>query len=139
PSNELVFSPSTSAVAVNVLWFMSLILSIAVTLIAMLAKEWCHIFMAGRTGAMHDQARRRQLRLEGLKRWKMEVMIPALPTLMHLALFLFVAGLCVYLWDIHIGVAIPVVLISLIAAVLYLSAIFLPFIHDFCPYETALS
>ncbi|KAF8593149.1 hypothetical protein BDV93DRAFT_406288, partial [Ceratobasidium sp. AG-I] len=133
------FSPSASAVAVNVLWFLSLILSIAVTLVSMLAKEWCHLFMAGRTGEMHDQARRRQLRLEGLERWKMAGVIPALPTLMHLALFLFSAGLCVYLWDIHIGVAIPVVLVSVISAALYLSSIILPFIYDFCPYETALS
>ena len=83
---ETPFSPSASAVAVNVLWFLSLILSIAVTLVAMLAKEWCHLFMAGRTGEIHDQARRRQLRLEGLERWKMAGVIPALPTLMHVAL-----------------------------------------------------
>ncbi|KAF8598726.1 hypothetical protein BDV93DRAFT_478164, partial [Ceratobasidium sp. AG-I] len=125
PPHESAFTPSAAAVAVNALWFMSLILSVAVTLVAMLAKEWCHLFMAGRTGAMHEQARRRQLRLEGLKRWKMEGVIPALPTLMHLALFLFAAGLCVYLWDIHIGVAIPVVIISAITAILYLSAIIL--------------
>ncbi|KAF8603259.1 hypothetical protein BDV93DRAFT_407620, partial [Ceratobasidium sp. AG-I] len=121
PPNESVFSPSTSAVAVNMLWFLSLILSVAVTLVAMLAKEWCHLFMAGRTGQMHDQARRRQLRLEGLRKWKMEGVITTLPTLMHLALFLFTAGLCVYLWEIHIGVAIPVILISATAAMLYLS------------------
>ncbi|KAF8603247.1 hypothetical protein BDV93DRAFT_407854, partial [Ceratobasidium sp. AG-I] len=124
---------------VNVLWFLSLILSVAVTLIAMLAKEWCHLFMSGRDGNVHDQARKRQLRLEGLKRWKMEGIIPALPTLMHLALFLFAVGLCIYLWNIHAGVAIPVILISVAAGVLYLSAIVLPFIHDYCPYETSLS
>ncbi|KAF8598728.1 hypothetical protein BDV93DRAFT_419320, partial [Ceratobasidium sp. AG-I] len=121
--------PTTSAVAVNVLWFLSLILSIAVTLIAMLAKEWCHLFMAGRDGNMHDQARKRQQRLEGLKKWNMEAVIPALPTLMHLALFLFAVGLCIYLWNIHAGVAIPVILISVAVGVLYLSAIVLPFIH----------
>lgn len=86
PAGEPTFSPSASAVAVNVLWFMSLILSVAVTLVAVLAKEWCYLFMAERTGQMHDQARRRQLRLEGIKRWKLEGVIPALPTLMHLAL-----------------------------------------------------
>ncbi|KAF8603252.1 hypothetical protein BDV93DRAFT_409248, partial [Ceratobasidium sp. AG-I] len=121
PPNDSSFIPSTSVVAVNVLWFLSLILSVAVTLIAMLAKEWCHLFMAGRDGNMHDQARKRQQRLEGLKRWHMEAVIPVLPTLMHLSLFLFAAGLCIYLWNIHAGVAIPVILISVAAGVLYLS------------------
>ncbi|KAF8602291.1 hypothetical protein BDV93DRAFT_607514 [Ceratobasidium sp. AG-I] len=136
---EPVFTPSTSAVVVNVLWFTSLILSVAVTLVAMLAKEWCHLFIAGRTGQAHNQARRRQLRIEGLERWGMAGIIPALPTLMHLALFLFAAGLCVSLWSVHLGVAIPVVLISATAAVIYLSATILPFIDHFCPYQTALS
>ncbi|KAF8601453.1 hypothetical protein BDV93DRAFT_419075, partial [Ceratobasidium sp. AG-I] len=103
------FAPSGSAVAVNVLWFTSLILSVSVTLIAMLAKEWAHLFMVGRTGMPMEQARKRQKRFEGMKAWKMAGVITALPTLMHLALFLFAAGLCVYLWDIHKGVAVPVV------------------------------
>ena len=80
------FVPSGSAVAVNVLWFTSLILSVSVTLIAMLAKEWSHLFMVGRTGMPMEQARKRQRRFEGMKAWKMAGVITALPTLMHLAL-----------------------------------------------------
>lgn len=44
-----------------------------------------------------------------------------------------------YLWSISLCVAIPVVIICAIAAILYILAIILPFTHDFCPYETALS
>ena len=80
------FVPTRSAVAVNVLWFTSLILSVSVTLVAMLAKEWTHLFMVGRTGMLMEQARKRQKRYDGLKAWKMEGVITALPTLMHLAL-----------------------------------------------------
>ncbi|KAF8601448.1 hypothetical protein BDV93DRAFT_421308, partial [Ceratobasidium sp. AG-I] len=104
------FVPATSAIVVNVLWFTSLILSVSVTLIAMLAKEWSHLYMVGRTGQHIQQARRRQRRFDGMKVWHMVGVITALPTLMHLALFLFAAGLCVYLWNIHAGVAIPVVI-----------------------------
>lgn len=80
------FAPTSSAVAVNVLWFTSLILSVSITLIAMLAKEWSHLFMVGRTGMPMEQARKRQKRYDGLKAWRMEGVVTALPTLMHLAL-----------------------------------------------------
>ncbi|KAF8595198.1 hypothetical protein BDV93DRAFT_404921, partial [Ceratobasidium sp. AG-I] len=136
PSDESGFSPSTLDVVVNVLWFMSLTLSIAVTLVAMQAKEWRHLFMAGRHGDTHLQARRRQQRLEGLKKWKMEEVLAFLPLAMQLALLLFGAGLCIYLWKIHIAVAAPVILISAIASLFYLASIYLPLIYDFCPYET---
>ncbi|KAF8594117.1 hypothetical protein BDV93DRAFT_396532, partial [Ceratobasidium sp. AG-I] len=119
------FVPTRSAVAVNVLWFTSLILSVSVTLVAMLAKEWTHLFMVGRTGMPMEQARKRQKRYDGLKAWKMEGVITALPTLMHLALFLFAGGLCVYLWDIHIGVAVPVVLLTSITVLIYVAALVL--------------
>lgn len=80
------FSPSQSAIAVNVLWFASLTLSVSVTLVAMLAKEWSHVFMIGRNGVSQDQARRRQERFDSMEAWKMTGVITALPTLMHLAL-----------------------------------------------------
>ncbi|KAF8598465.1 hypothetical protein BDV93DRAFT_512473 [Ceratobasidium sp. AG-I] len=44
------FTPSASTVCVNVLWFLSLSLSVAVSLVAMLAKEWCYSYMSGRIG-----------------------------------------------------------------------------------------
>ncbi|KAF8598451.1 hypothetical protein BDV93DRAFT_427903, partial [Ceratobasidium sp. AG-I] len=124
PQSSL-FVPSGSALAVNVLWFTSLILSISVTLMAMLAKEWSYLFMAGRTGTPMEQARKRQKRFDEMEAWKMAGVITALPTLMHLALFLFAAGLCVHLWNIHIGVAVPVVVLTLTIALIYVGALVL--------------
>ncbi|KAG8726703.1 hypothetical protein FRC11_014676, partial [Ceratobasidium sp. 423] len=66
------FSASWSAICVNVLWFLSLSLSVAVSLISMLAKEWCLEFMLGRTGPPGAQARRRQQRWDGLLKWRMK-------------------------------------------------------------------
>ncbi|KAF8595226.1 hypothetical protein BDV93DRAFT_501423 [Ceratobasidium sp. AG-I] len=94
-SDTSTFIAPKSAVVVNILWFMSLILSISVTLVAMLAKEWSHLFMAGRTGLPQEQARRRQNRFDAMNDWKMAGVITALPTLMHLAL-------CEFFLPIHI-------------------------------------
>ncbi|KEP45511.1 putative transmembrane protein, partial [Rhizoctonia solani 123E] len=142
PSSEaetLAFKPSAKAICVNVLWFLSLSLSVAVSLISMLAKEWCLEFMAGRTGPFGAQARRRQQRWDGLVRWRMKEVIMILPSLIHSSLLSFAIGLCVFLWDVHFGVAIPVVAVTALAASAYLSCTIVPLRYDFCPYGTVLS
>ncbi|KAG9086824.1 hypothetical protein FS749_003346, partial [Ceratobasidium sp. UAMH 11750] len=80
------FKPSRSAVLVNALWFLSLSLSVAVSLVAMLAKEWCHAFMSGRAGETYERARLRQRRWNEIERLKMMDVLTLLPLLMHLAL-----------------------------------------------------
>ncbi|CAE6453666.1 unnamed protein product [Rhizoctonia solani] len=134
-----LFKASASAICVNVLWFLSLSLSVAVSLISMLAKEWCLEFMAGRTGPFGAQARRRQQRWDGIVEWRMKEVIVMLPSLIHLSLLLFAIGLSVFLWDVHYGVAIPVVLVTVFAAGAYFASTLLPFLYDYCPYGTVLS
>ncbi|CAE7190919.1 unnamed protein product, partial [Rhizoctonia solani] len=112
-SNHEEFTPSLAAICINVLWFLSLILSMAASLIAMLAKEWCYLFVSGRTGQPYLQARKRQQRWEGMVMWKMPELLMFLPSLMHWSLFLFAIGLSIYLWEMHFGVALPVVLVTL--------------------------
>ncbi|CAE6451178.1 unnamed protein product [Rhizoctonia solani] len=137
--NATDFSVTWSAICVNVLWFLSLSLSVAVSLISMLAKEWCLKFMSGRTGPPGAQARRRQQRWEKLVSWRMEEVLMILPSLIHLSLLLFAIGLSVFLWDVHFGVAIPVVFVTTIALVTYVLCTILPFIDDYCPYGTVMS
>ncbi|KAG9089135.1 hypothetical protein FS749_001589 [Ceratobasidium sp. UAMH 11750] len=135
-SSTAAFPPSRSTVAVNVLWLLSLSLSVAVSLVAMLAKDWCYIFMSGRSGPVYEQARRRQERWNGMKRWKMEQVLACLPGALHMALLLFAAGLCVYLWNINISVAVPVIVVTVSATCVYALATILPYVDGFCPYST---
>ncbi|CAE6487329.1 unnamed protein product [Rhizoctonia solani] len=60
------FITPLSAICVNVLWFLSLSLSVAVSLISMLAKERCLAFISGCTGPPGAQAPRRQQRWDGI-------------------------------------------------------------------------
>ncbi|CUA68276.1 Anaphase-promoting complex subunit 2 [Saccharomyces cerevisiae S288c] [Rhizoctonia solani] len=133
------FTPSHAAICINVLWFLSLILSMAASLIAMLAKEWCYLFVSGRTGQPYLQARRRQQRWEGMVIWKMPELLMFLPSLMHWSLFLFAVGLSVYLWEMHFGVALPVIVVTLGILSVYVASTIAPFLHEFCPYSTATS
>ncbi|KAG8687456.1 hypothetical protein FRC11_007197, partial [Ceratobasidium sp. 423] len=80
------FTPSRSSVVVNTLWYLSLGLSIATSFLAMLAKDWCHSFMAHRSGHPYLQARRRQRKWIMIERWKMQELMAALPLLIHIAL-----------------------------------------------------
>ncbi|KAG8696975.1 hypothetical protein FRC09_008165 [Ceratobasidium sp. 395] len=80
------FSPSRSSVLVNTLWFLSLTLSVAVSLVAMVSKSWCNAFMSNRSGSKYEQGRRRQRKWNAIETWGMENVFVYLPTLMHLAL-----------------------------------------------------
>ncbi|KAG8793668.1 hypothetical protein FRC12_002072 [Ceratobasidium sp. 428] len=133
------FSPSRSAVIVNTLWFLSLSLSVAVSLIAMLAKEWCHKFMSGRSGPAYEQARRRQHKWNGIEKWKMREVLTYLPGVLHLALLLFAIGLCIYIWDINAGAAVPVVVVTAAATLVYVFASLLPVLDQSCPYSTPIA
>lgn len=80
------FTPTRPALIVNTLWFTSLSLSVAVSLVAILAKEWCWSFMSGRTGSVLMKGRLRQQRWNGIESWKMKQILGLLPLLMYIAL-----------------------------------------------------
>ncbi|KAG9076192.1 hypothetical protein FS749_012066 [Ceratobasidium sp. UAMH 11750] len=139
PPEPPSFVAPTSAVWVNTLWFLSLSLSVAVSLIAMLGKDWARGYMAELTGQPYQQARKRQQRWDALRQWGMPEVIMFLPSLLHLALLLFAVGLTIYLWKIHLGTAIPVLIVTFLAAGAYGTATVLPLVHKNCPYSTPVS
>ncbi|KAG9080150.1 hypothetical protein FS749_008108, partial [Ceratobasidium sp. UAMH 11750] len=138
-SDPSAFSPPASAIWINALWFLSLALSVSVSLVVMLAKQWCYSYMSGRLGQPCVQARARQRRLEELERWRMPEILAFLPTLIHLSLFLFFVGLVINLWDAHVGVAAPVIATTATTVIFYSLTTVLPVAYELCPYNTPLS
>ncbi|CAE6377257.1 unnamed protein product [Rhizoctonia solani] len=132
------FAPTAVAIQVNILWFTSLSLSVAVALIAIVAKEWFYQFMATRKGPMLIQGRRRQLRWQGIEQWKMREILNILPLMMHAALLLFAVGLSLYLWDINPQVALPVVVTTTVVGVFYFVTLLLPLFFRYCPFTTGV-
>lgn len=51
---------------------------------------------------------------------------------------LFAVGLSVYLWDINKTVAMPVILITLLAALFHIVTALLSLVIQFCPYSTTI-
>ncbi|CAE6468461.1 unnamed protein product [Rhizoctonia solani] len=139
PMNNAPFSPSRMVVLVNTLWYMSLSVSVGASFLAMLAKDWCHTFMAGRKGDLWIQARRRQRKWTMIEKWKMQELIMVLPSLIHLSLLLFAIGLCVYVWELNKAVAIPVCCICGAAVVFYVLSSLAAAVLEHFPYTTLVS
>ncbi|TFL00737.1 hypothetical protein BDV98DRAFT_549389, partial [Pterulicium gracile] len=90
---------TTSDFWVNGLWFTSLAFSLCTAPIAVLFKQWIQAYVAPFfQGTPRAQAEVRRFRYLGLEKWHVPIIVGLLPTLLHLSLFLFFAGLIVFLF-----------------------------------------
>ncbi|KDN37825.1 hypothetical protein RSAG8_09879, partial [Rhizoctonia solani AG-8 WAC10335] len=106
PRTRSIFSdrkitPSATKVFVNMLWLLSLCLSIVVVLITSLVKQWCNSYMSDRIAPPCNQARIRQARFNKLNNWKAVWIVSMLPVLMHVALALFLISLIFFLQELN--------------------------------------
>ena len=87
----------------------------------------------------HKRARLRAFFSEGVDKWHVSWAVEALPTLLHISLFLFFVGLVIYLSSTNhfvFGMVVWWVVLSMIA---YLSITFLPIFRPNSPYIAPLS
>ncbi|KAN0127125.1 hypothetical protein V8E53_015063 [Lactarius tabidus] len=84
-----------AAVRINVLWVLSLAISITCALLATLIQQWCRRYMA--LSYLHDmpheRARVRTFLFTGMEYFRMRQAVEAIPMLLHTSVFLFFAGL----------------------------------------------
>ncbi|KDN35938.1 hypothetical protein RSAG8_11201, partial [Rhizoctonia solani AG-8 WAC10335] len=133
---EAPFKPSAISIWVNCLWYMSLGLSISVSLFAMLAKLWCYKTRTRHKGTQYDRVVKHQETWGAAEQWKMEVFIVQLPVLMHVAVVLFIIGLVLYLSGIH-QITMIVTTVPVTGTILvYLGSIFLQALIPSCPMGT---
>ncbi|KEP47895.1 putative transmembrane protein [Rhizoctonia solani 123E] len=133
------FTPPLSARWINGIWFMSLGLSLAAALIAMLGKEWLITFQSSRPRSTRRLAFIRQSRLKGLEDWGALHIIALLPTLLHVSLLLFSVGLVLYLWALDVAVAAVLSAVIGVTVAFYLVTGILGAVYEFCPFVTEVS
>ncbi|KAI0005322.1 hypothetical protein BJV74DRAFT_761838, partial [Russula compacta] len=99
-SDPSTFSASSSAIWVNVLWFMSLIISLTCALLATMLQQWARRYLrvTGKRYSLHKRARIRTFFAEGADKWYLPWVVEALPGLLHASVFLFFAGLPIFLF-----------------------------------------
>lgn len=134
--------PSSSAIWVNTLWSLSLVISLSCALLATLLQQWTRRYLRiTRTGYdPQKRARIRELMLLGLKRLiPLRWMVELLPTLLHISVFLFLVGFVIYLSTFNHFVAIVVGAGAGTTALLYLYVSFVPIMFRNSPYYTPLT
>ncbi|KAF5367933.1 hypothetical protein D9758_004340 [Tetrapyrgos nigripes] len=106
PSQE-PFTPTSSSIRINILWFLSLILALSSALLSILCKQWLREYCRDTHTKTQMQALvLRQLRYTSFQKWHVRTFITCLPLLLELALLLFFAGILELLWSLHHTVAI---------------------------------
>jgi hypothetical protein len=108
-------------------------------LLAVLGKQWLLYYSAaGERGTIEARGRERQRKFDGLLRWKFDTVIQMFPLLLQLALFLFSAALSIYLWTIHLSLAIIALSFTFFGFISYMSLLLSAAISPDCPFQTAL-
>jgi hypothetical protein len=136
------FSPPSSLVIITSLWFTSLAISLIASLGAISAKTWILEYgewMTARPPLPQDDALPRHRRYLGTRKWQFAAIISAIPILIHIALFLFLAGLIVLLWNDNATVVIVMVALVGLATMVYVLCTALPLLFNDCPLSTPLS
>ena len=135
------FKPTNSAIRVNILWFLSLVLSLTSALSATLLQQWArrYLELTQHRGAPHKRARIRAYVFDGVKGTNMYRAVEAMPLLLHISVFLFLAGLIDFLFPINDTVAFYI--LGYVSAFISVYAILtiLPNLVLNCPYRTPLS
>lgn len=91
------FSPSPSAVRVNITWFTSLIFSLASVLVSIVALQWLRSHQTYFGLSPRDTLAVLNMRSESLQKWQVTTIIMSLPVLLEISLLLFFAGMIDFL------------------------------------------
>ncbi|KZV99764.1 hypothetical protein EXIGLDRAFT_215288 [Exidia glandulosa HHB12029] len=136
---SLAMTPSLEARWINGLWFMSLFLALAVSLLSILIKQWLREYKArndASTQSLRHWARRRGFLFNALTSWRVAEFISVLPVLLHIALFLFLIGTVLFLWTLDKAIGISILIAGSALGIFYMVSIGIPLWKPECPTST---
>lgn len=138
--SDSTFAATPLHIAINILWFSSLIITLNSALMAVTVKQWLAEYswtIGSKVTSPHDTTILRQVRFEGLTTWGIPQIISYLPCQLVLSVFLFLAGLLCLLWDVHRAVAIPSTVLVSFAILCFLFTSIVPAFYPTCAYKSA--
>ncbi|KAF5312134.1 hypothetical protein D9619_002727 [Psilocybe cf. subviscida] len=135
------FSPPTSALVCNYLWFLSLSFSLMCALSATLVEQWTRRYLQATISrpAPQDRARIGAFLYQGIKVYRMSAIVEIIPMLLHISLFFFFAGLVAFLAPLNTGLEYIILSILIGSCGLYILVSVLPVLDLSCPFWTPLS
>jgi hypothetical protein len=133
--------PSASIIWVNVLWLLSLLLSVSCALFASLMQQWGRRYLQVPQipTVPSERARVRSYLFFGTEKYLMRMVVEIAPALIHISVFLFFAGLVIFFFTIFKMVAIVVLVFVGLFGLAYIVLTILPCIDHRCPYRTPMS
>ncbi len=143
--NPSAFSPPKSAIWVNSLWSLSLVITLSCALLAMLLQQWARRYIeftqSRSASSPHQEARIRAFFDKGVKDLHLRLAVDALPILLHASIALFLAGLLVFVFRIGSNHTVFQVTVSWVGlcTVIYAYFTLLPIFRHESPYHTPLS
>ncbi|KAI0359388.1 hypothetical protein OH77DRAFT_1022905 [Trametes cingulata] len=140
--------PDAATVAINTLWFSSLVLSLSSASVGIMVKQWINEFKSGlpsdKTASEKGESRKgretlesarlRQYRLNNLEKWRVHLVVLAIPVLLQLALAFFLAGMLVLVWTLDHTVAVVTTSFVSLLALFTLGSMLLPAFKQSCAY-----
>ncbi|KAH9976534.1 hypothetical protein BJV74DRAFT_967626, partial [Russula compacta] len=136
------FKPTRNAIQVNILWFLSLCLSLSCGLAATLVQQWVRRYLRLTKRAEESPLHRVRIRAflyNGIQEFHIRLIVENVSLMLHVAIFLFFAGLVDFLFPINEELAHVVLAVVAGFAILYTTVTFLPIIFPQCPYQTPLT
>ncbi|KAK7017635.1 hypothetical protein R3P38DRAFT_2784547 [Favolaschia claudopus] len=135
-----VSQPPRIIVLVQSMLYISLFTTLSAALLAVLGKQWMMYYQAaGSRGTFEERGLERQRKLDGLVKWKFDVLLQMFPLLLQLSLLLFSASLTIYLWTQNHCVAMIVMFMTSFGVASYLLLLISATIFPDCPFQTPLA
>lgn len=135
-------STSIFAILINAFLFFSLVLSLIAALMAMLVKQWARQYELGLGDhrRLHWQkARRRAKRHRRLNRYHFSGIILWIPMFLHAALLLFLVGIILWLYTLHISLFIVITTLVTVGFLTYLGLAAVPTFDIYAPFVWPMS
>lgn len=136
------FSPYGNSVLVNTLWLLSLVVSLICAMVATSMQQWARRYIKVTRPALcspHKRARTRAFFANGIDKFQVPFVVEKLPSMVHLSLSLFFAGLLIYLYDINAAVFNAVAICVLVLSGLYTCFAVISVFWPDCPYRVPFS
>ncbi|KAH9989154.1 hypothetical protein BJV77DRAFT_948811, partial [Russula vinacea] len=136
------FFPPTYSIWVNSLWFLSFVLSLICALLATSLQQWARRYIRVTQPARCSPEKRARMRAffaNGVDMLGARLVVERLPMLLHLSLFLFFAGLGIFLFNTNHAVFNSVIWLIALFSTIYVVLTLIPMFLLQSPYFTPLS
>ena len=132
------FSPSTATRWINILFFLSLVFSLAAALFSILAKQWIREYIKWNSplSLPRENVLVRQIRIEAWEDWQVSMILSSIPIFLELGMVLFLAGVIILLWTLDDIVAIVVTIFVSLFLAAFAAFTVLPIFSKRCPYRS---